>query len=172
MALNRTRPAADDYVRSTSAQPSASDVQRFEDADSLMSPILVAMDAIANEKYVSLTTYKKDGSPVSVPVWIADLEDGTVGFTTASSSWKVKRIGNNPKVTLQPSDSRGNPLPKTEAVSGTAEIRRDQAGFEAVKRRIKAKYGFQYTLTSLIGLGAKLIGRGSGTDTGIVVTID
>lgn len=63
---------------------------------------------ISSEKYVSLTTYRKDGTPKRVPVWIADLGDGTVGFTTASSSYKVKRIGNNPKVTLQPSDTRGN----------------------------------------------------------------
>ena len=130
------------------------------------------MSAIATEKYVSLTTYKRDGTPKSVPVWIADLGDGTVGFTTASSSWKVKRIRNDPKVTLQPSDARGNIRPGSEAVSGTAEIRQDAAGFEAVRNRIKDKYGFQYTLTSLVGLGAKLLGRGSGTDSAVIVTLD
>ena len=83
------------------------------------------MHSIADEKYVSLTTFKRDGSPVSVPVWIADLGDETVGFTTAASSWKVKRIRNNPKVLLQPSDSRGTARPGTEPVGGTAEIRQD-----------------------------------------------
>ena len=47
------------------------------------------MAAITDEKYVSLTTYKKDGSTKSLPVWIADFGDGTIGFTTASSSYKV-----------------------------------------------------------------------------------
>ncbi len=132
----------------------------------------MGMHPIVNEKYVRLTTYKRDGSPVAVPVWIADLGDGTVGFTTASSSWKVKRIGNNPQVTLQPSNNKGEPLPGSETVSGTASIRDDAAGFEAVRSRIKAKYGWQFALISLVGQAAKLIGRGSGTDTGIVITLD
>ncbi len=129
------------------------------------------MHAIASEKYVSLTTYKRDGSPVSVPVWIADLGDGKVGFTTASSSWKVKRIGNNPKVALQPCDARGNIRAGTSAVSGVAEVRQD-ATFDQVRNRIKDKYGIQFTLTSLVGVGAKLLGRGSGTDAAVVITLD
>lgn len=134
--------------------------------------MILGMHPIATEKYVRLTTYKRDGSAVATPVWIADLGDGTVGFTTASSSWKVKRIGNNPKVALQPSDNKGNEVPGSEAVTGTAELRHDAAGFETIKKRIKDKYGVQYTMISLVGQAAKLMGRGSGTDTGVVVTLD
>lgn len=129
------------------------------------------MQPIATDRYVSLTTYKRDGSPASVPVWIADLGDGTVGFTTASSSWKVKRIRRNPAVTLQPCDSRGAVQHGTSAVSGTTEVRQDGAGFETVKKRIKAKYGVQYAMISLVGQAAQLIGRGSGTDTAIIVSL-
>ncbi len=60
---------------------------------------------IADEKYVALTTYKKDGSTKSLPVWIADFGGGQVGFTTSSSSYKVKRINNDSRVILQPSNS-------------------------------------------------------------------
>ena len=38
--------------------------------------------SIANEEYVSLVTYKADGTPKALPVWIVDLGDNTVGFTT------------------------------------------------------------------------------------------
>ena len=34
------------------------------------------MASIADEKYVALTTYKKDGSTKTLPVWIADFGDG------------------------------------------------------------------------------------------------
>ncbi|NNC79410.1 MAG: PPOX class F420-dependent oxidoreductase, partial [Acidimicrobiales bacterium] len=47
--------------------------------------------SIIDEKYLSLTTFRKNGEPKATPVWIVDLGNGTAGFTTASSSWKVKR---------------------------------------------------------------------------------
>ncbi|WP_395159675.1 pyridoxamine 5'-phosphate oxidase family protein, partial [Ilumatobacter sp.] len=47
--------------------------------------------AISDAKFVSLTTYKKDGTPKPLPVWIAALPDGRVGFTTSGESWKAKR---------------------------------------------------------------------------------
>ncbi len=129
------------------------------------------MAALSDEKYVSLTTFRKNGTPVAVPVWITDVGDGKVGFTTASSSYKVKRIRNNPKITLQPCDSRGNVREGSAVVSGTAEIRTGN-DFEHVKAAIKSKYGVQYTMINVVGQMAKLIGRGSGTDTALVLTLD
>ena len=58
------------------------------------------MAGIADSKYVSLTTYKKDGTTKALPVWIADFGDGKVGFTTSSSSFKVKRILVQPGASL------------------------------------------------------------------------
>ena len=57
---------------------------------------------IADENYVALTTFRKNGERKNTPIWIADLGDGTIGFTTSKDSWKVKRIGNDPRVELQP----------------------------------------------------------------------
>ena len=127
--------------------------------------------SIADEKYVALTTYKRDGEAKSLPVWITDLGDGTMGFTTASSSYKVKRLRNDNRVLLQPSDSRGNVVEGSEPVSGTAEVVQG-AEFTRVRDRIKAKYGVQFTLISAIGNLARLFRRGSGTDTAIVITLD
>ena len=126
---------------------------------------------ISDEKYVSLTTYKKDGSPKAVPVWIADFGDGTVGFTTASSSYKVKRLGNDPRVVLQPSDAKGNVTDGSEPATGTgvAVTGPDFAKYEAI---IKAKYGMQYRGIKLVGKFMNLIGRGSGTDTAVIITLD
>lgn len=126
---------------------------------------------ISDEKYVQLTTYRKNGEPKTAPVWIADLGDGTVGFTTASSSWKVKRLRNDSRVVLQPSDSRGNVRDGTEPVTGTAVVGTG-AAYDRVAALIKKKYGVQFTMISVIGKAAKLIGKGSGTDTAVVVTLD
>lgn len=124
------------------------------------------------EKYVSFTSYRKDGTPKSLPVWIADLGDGTLGFTTASTSHKVKRVDRNPAVTLQPCDAKGNLTEGTVAVSGTAEAITGGAGFERVRDIVKAKYTWQYTGITTFGKLARLFGKGSGTDTAIVVTLD
>ncbi|MEZ5226350.1 MAG: PPOX class F420-dependent oxidoreductase [Acidimicrobiales bacterium] len=127
--------------------------------------------SISDEKYVALTTYRRDGTPKPSPVWIAALPDGSVGFTTASSSWKVRRLANNPSVTLQPCDSRGNVRSGTSPVSGTARaVQGDE--FEAVRSAIKNKYGIQFLAITAVGRLAKLIGKGSGTDTAIVITLD
>ncbi len=129
------------------------------------------MSAIATEKYVSFTSYRKDGSTKSLPVWIADLGDGTVGFTTASSSYKVKRIRRNPQVTLQPCDAKGNITEGSTIVAGTAEAH-DGADFERVKSLVKSKYGLQYTGIEFVGKIARLIGKGSGTDTAVIIRLD
>ncbi len=131
----------------------------------------MAAHRISNEKYVSFGSHRKDGSVKELPVWIADLGDGTVGFTTAESSYKVKRVRNNPAVTLQPCDSRGNITDWSEKISGTATVVTGQ-DFERVKALIKSKYGIQFTMISLVGSVAKLTGRGSGTSAAIVVTPD
>lgn len=126
--------------------------------------------SITDEKYVSLTTFRKDGTPKPAPVWIADFGDGTVGCTTASSSYKVKRITNNPEVTLQPCNSKGVVTEGSEVVSGTAEVVTG-AEFEQCSDVVKQKYKLQYTAMALVGKAAKLIGKGSGTDAAIKITL-
>lgn len=126
---------------------------------------------IGNERYVSLTTFRGSGEAVSIPVWIVELEEQRVGFTTSSSSWKVKRLASNPSVLLQASDSRGKVKPGSAQVPGTgAVVRNDE--YVAVRAKVKAKYGVQFTLISFIGSLAKLFGRGSGIDCAVVVNLD
>lgn len=129
------------------------------------------MPGIAAEKYVALTTYKKDGTTKTLPVWIADFGDGTVGFTTSSSSYKVKRIANDPRVILQPSDAKGNVRDGSESVTGTATVVKG-AAFEPYAAKVKQKYGIQYGAMKVVGKFMSLIGRGSGTDSAVVITLD
>src|SRR5262249_60605768 len=78
--------------------------------------------ALSDEKYIRVTTFKKDGTEVSTPTWIVALEDGKVGFYTSSTSGKAKRLKNNPKVVVQPSDGRGRAKPGTSPLTGTAVV--------------------------------------------------
>ncbi len=105
--------------------------------------------AIAVEKYVSLTTFTKDGTPKPTPVWIVALPDGRVGFTTSSDSWKAKRVRNTPKVTLRPCDQRGRVDDSAAEVAGVAEVV-DGVDFTEVQTLVRAKYGFMVTVIKAI----------------------
>ncbi|PYX78462.1 MAG: PPOX class F420-dependent oxidoreductase [Acidobacteria bacterium] len=61
---------------------------------------------LQNQKYISLTTFRKNGIPVRTPVWFAE-QDGKLYVFTNPKSGKVKRIRNNPQVRIAPSTIRG-----------------------------------------------------------------
>lgn len=124
---------------------------------------------LGDERYLSLTTFTRDGRPKPTPVWIAALGGGRLGFTTASSSWKVRRIRATPSVTLQPCDSRGRVREGTDVTTGRAEVVTG-GEFEQVRSRIRGKYGIQFRLIALWGRLARLVGKGSGTDCAVVIT--
>jgi PPOX class probable F420-dependent enzyme len=63
-------------------------------------------EAIARAKCISLTTFKRDGTPVATPIWF-NIIDGKVLLTTPAASWKVKRIRNNPRVEFATCTQRG-----------------------------------------------------------------
>jgi hypothetical protein len=64
--------------------------------------------ALAKEPFVSITTFKRDGTPVSVPVWCA-ADNGTLLVFSEADSWKVKRIRRDAHVRLAPCSARGKP---------------------------------------------------------------
>jgi len=128
--------------------------------------------AISDEKYVSTTTYRKSGAAVSTATWIVPLDAGRVGFWTSSASGKFKRLRNNPKITLQPSDARGRVKAGTTAVEGTVELLRSGADFDAVQSKVRAKYGFMVGLSKFFNTLGHL-GRGPFPygDVSVVITL-
>jgi uncharacterized protein len=96
--------------------------------------------ALSDQKYIRVTTFKKDGTEVSTPTWVVALDDGKLGFYTSSTSGKAKRLKNNPKVIVQPSDGRGRAKPGTSPVIGSAVV---VSGPErdAIYAKVVAKYG-------------------------------
>lgn len=62
--------------------------------------------AIRNQKYVSLTTFRKTGVGVPTPVWFGE-QDDKLYIMTISHSGKVKRIRNNSQVKVAPCTIRG-----------------------------------------------------------------
>ncbi len=70
------------------------------------------MDALAQfagHKYLNLETFRRSGVGVKTPLWFAE-KDGELLLYTVADSGKVKRIRNNPRVRVAPSDMRGKVL--------------------------------------------------------------
>lgn len=114
--------------------------------------------AITDEKYVLLTTYRKDGRVVATPVWIAPLPDGSGGFTTEVGSGKVKRIRHTPAVTLQPCGLRGKVRPGSSVVKATAEVLL-AADARRVRDAVRNKYRVMTSLLTVGDLFRRLLRR-------------
>jgi PPOX class probable F420-dependent enzyme len=116
--------------------------------------------ALSDEKFVSVSTYRKSGAAVATPTWIVELQDGRFGFWTSSQSGKVKRLRNNPRLSLTPSDSRGRVKPGSAALTATAELVTGGPEFEELQRKVRAKYGFMVGVSRLFNKIGHL-GKGS-----------
>ena len=72
------------------------------------------LDARFPGKYLSLTSFKRDGIGVATPVWFV-IDDGRLLVKTGRESFKVKRIRTNPAVMIAPCSAsgrlRGEPVP-------------------------------------------------------------
>ena len=78
-----------------------------------------AISGIGASKCISLTTFKRDGSRISTPIWF-NVMDGKIYVTTETDAWKVKRIANNPAVEFAVCTQRGKVTGQT--FGGTARI--------------------------------------------------
>ena len=125
---------------------------------------------IHENSYVSLTTFTKDGRRKNCPVWIANLGEKNVGFTTESTSWKAKRISHTPQVELQPCNSRGVPIEGSEPISGVARLVYGD-GFTDVQNAIREKYGFQFLLIVFLGKVKTFLRRNNSSSCGVIITV-
>jgi uncharacterized protein len=89
-------------------------------------------------RYLSITSYKRDGRGVATPVWFVSRDDRLLVETDAGSG-KVKRIRRNPQVRLALCTASGRLRGKQ--MLAVAEILPDSE-ISAVERLIADKYRF------------------------------
>ncbi len=103
------------------------------------------LNQFANQKYLNVETYRKNGTPVVTPVWFAE-DLGVFHIYSLANAGKVKRIRNNPRVRIMPCDMRGNH--RGDWVEGRARFL-DPAGDERAHRLLDKKYGWIKKVGSL-----------------------
>ncbi len=115
-----------------------------------------AIDALGKARYVNLETFRKNGTGVRTPVWVAP-DGGELVIFTNGDSYKVKRLRRNSKIRIAECNVRG--ALKGPWHDGTARFVDDEAGKQSVLRALHEKYGWQMTLADW---GGRL--RGSKKD--------
>jgi uncharacterized protein len=120
------------------------------------------MSELDTAKYVALTTYKRDGSPVSCPVWITG-SAGRYELVTGDATWKVRRLRRDPRVLVQASDVRGRVLATATQFEGTGVVVDAPDEVQRVNQAVRSKYGAP--VMAVVRTMAKvrsLLGRGDG----------
>lgn len=104
---------------------------------------------IASSPFVSLGTYRKNGALVAVPVWIARDGDELV-VTSERSTGKVKRLRNDPRVTLRPCSRMGAVDPDAITVDARARVAGPATDDARAHAALRRKYGLQFR--AILGL--------------------
>jgi PPOX class probable F420-dependent enzyme len=78
-------------------------------------------------KYLSLTSFRRDGTGVATPVWFVEA-GGRLLVETDAASYKVRRIRRDPRVTIAPCTAtgrlRGTPVPAWAELLPDTEVAR------------------------------------------------
>jgi PPOX class probable F420-dependent enzyme len=85
----------------------------------------MAASSVFRGKYLSITSYKRDGTGVATPVWFVQ-QDGRLLVETDAASGKVKRIRRNPAVQVAACTAsgrlRGGQVPAVAEVLPESEV--------------------------------------------------
>lgn len=98
--------------------------------------------ALADSRFVSLTTFRRSGAPVSAPVWAGRDGESLVVLTPAGSG-KVKLLRHDSPVELRPCGRFGAVRDGVRPVAATAEVREAAADVLRARATIHATYAVE-----------------------------
>jgi PPOX class probable F420-dependent enzyme len=122
-------------------------------------------------RYLSVTSFKGDGTGVATPVWF--VSDGTRLFAlTDLHSAKVRRMRRNPHVLV--AACRANGKLRGEPLAASAEVLTATPDLERVQQLLMKRHKLSYRLVMLMyRLGRRLRGRQSVADgAALAITVE
>jgi PPOX class probable F420-dependent enzyme len=101
-----------------------------------------------DSRYVALTTYRRDGRPVTTPVWMVPLE-GKIYVFTAEGTGKAKRVRATGRVRFAPCNMNGRVI-LGEWREGSGRVVDDEALRDRALAALQRKYGWQLSVALLV----------------------
>ena len=129
------------------------------------------LEALFPGRYLSVTSFKRDGTGVATPVWF--VSDGRRLFAlTDLHSAKVRRMRREPRVLVAP--CRANGKLRSEPVPARVEVLTAAADLDRVQKRLMERYKIAYRLVMLMyRLGRRLRGQRSLADgAALAITVE
>jgi PPOX class probable F420-dependent enzyme len=122
-------------------------------------------------RYLSVTSFKRDGTPVATPVWFVSDGERLFAFTDLHSA-KILRIRRNPHVLV--ASCRPDGKLRREQISAHAEVLTSDAELERVQTLLLARYKVSYRVVMLFyRLGRRLRGKKSVAEgAALAITVD
>ena len=122
-------------------------------------------------RYLSVTSFKRDGTGVATPVWSVSDGKRLFAFTDLHSA-KVRRIRRDPRVLV--ASCRANGKLRGEPVPAHAEVLTATAELERVQKLLIERYKVTYRLVMLFyRLGRRLRGKQSVADgAALAITVE
>jgi uncharacterized protein len=102
----------------------------------------------SDSQYIALTTYRRDGRPVTTPVWSA-ARRGRLYVVTPENTGKARRVRVTARVRFAPCNMSGSRI-LGEWQEGTGRIVEDEALRGEALAALQRKYGWQLFLAMLI----------------------
>jgi uncharacterized protein len=91
--------------------------------------------ALRGQKYISLATFRKTGAKVATPVWFGESGE-KLYVMTRSDMGKIKRIRNNPQVTVAPCTATGKIIgPEFPAVARILPVEHHSHARQIINRK-------------------------------------
>jgi uncharacterized protein len=134
-------------------------------------PAGLDLEALFPGRFLSVTTFRRDGSPVATPVWAVSDRKRLYALTDLHSG-KVRRLRNDPNVLL--ASCRANGKLRRAPVSARADVLTAAADLARVQGLLHARYRVSYRLVMLgYRLGRRLRGDSAVPDgAALAITID
>jgi PPOX class probable F420-dependent enzyme len=129
------------------------------------------LEALFPGRYLSVTSFKRDGTGVATPVWFVSDGRRLFAFTDLHSA-KIRRIRRNPRVLV--AACRVDGKLRSEPISARAEVLTADADLERVQKLLLARYKISYRIVMLFyRLGRRLRGKRTVADgAALAITIE
>jgi uncharacterized protein len=129
------------------------------------------LEAMFPGRYLSITSFKRDGTGVGTPVWFVSDGRRLYAFTDLHSA-KIRRIRHNPHVEIASCHPWGKL--RREPVGGRAEVLTEVADLERVRELLLARYRISYRLVMFVyRVGRRMRGQQSVADgAALAITVE
>lgn len=129
------------------------------------------LEALFPGRFLSVTSFKRDGTRVPTPMWFVSDGKRLFAFTDLHSA-KVRRIHRNPRVLV--ASCRVDGKLRNEPVSARAEVVTANADLDRVQKLLLARYKISYRVVTLFyRLGRRMRGQQSVADgAALAITVE